>query len=310
MQAIYRFFKSVKLAVALILIIAVLSLLSTLVPQGNEPVYYYHTYPPLLARLIVALGFHHFFKSPLFLILCALFVANLGVCTVDRFVGRQRRKARRRYGPDLVHVGLLVLIVGALASTWGRWERSFFLGKGDPVSLPRGYTMKLLDYRYERYPDGRPKDWISTVQVERQGKPLIASYPIEVNRPLRLPRLKVYQTSFKREDTALLRDRKGQMAAMHDGQYFEWQNAILFFAGIEGGKAVFERWQDQAQTAVYRLSASEPIGDYSIAELASRDLTGLKAVSDPGFIPVMVALALFAAGLALTFLQKRGDKQI
>jgi hypothetical protein len=33
-------------------------------------------------------------------------------------------------------------------------------------------------------------------------------------------------------------------------------------------------------------------------------------VSDPGFIPVLIALALFAAGLALTFLQKRVDKQI
>jgi cytochrome c biogenesis protein len=310
MQAIYRFFKSVKLAVTLILIIAVLSLLSTLIPQGNEPVYYYHSYPPLLARLMVALGFHNFFKSLLFLIPCVLFFANLGVCTVDRFVGRLRRKSRRRYGPDLVHVGLLVLIAGALASTWGRWEKFFFLGKGDPAALPRGYTMKLLDYRYEQYPDGRPKDWVSTVQVERQGKPLIASYPIEVNRPLRLPRLKVYQTSFKREDTALLRDRDGELAAIHDGQYFEWQGSILFFAGIEGGKAVFERWQGQARAAVYHLSTSEPIGDFTIVELSSREMTGLKAVSDPGFIPVLIALALFAAGLALTFLQKRGDKQI
>jgi hypothetical protein len=310
MQAIYNFFKSVKLAVTLILIIAVLSLLSTLIPQGNAPAYYYHNYPPLLARLMVAIGFHNFFRSLLFLVPCVLFFANLGVCTVDRFVGRLRRKSRRRYGPDLIHVGLLVLIVGALASTWGRWEKLFFLGKGDPIALPRGYTVKLLDYRYEQYPDGRPKDWVSTVQVERQGKPLIASYPIEVNRPLRLQRLKVYQTSFKREDKALLRDREGQQAAIYGGQYFEWQDAILFFAGIEGGKAVFERWQGYKRTAVYNLSASEPIGDYTIVELASRELTGLKAVNDPGFIPVIIALALFAAGLALTFLQKRGDKQI
>ena len=310
MRAVYRLFKSVKLAVALILIIAVLSLLSTLIPQGHQPLYYYESYPPLLGGLIVALGFHTFPRSLLFLVPCLLFFANLCVCTVDRFVGRLRRKARRRYGPDLVHLSLLVLIVGALSSTWGRWEALSFLGKGDPVALPGGYTIKLLDYRYEQYQDGRPKDWVSTVQVERQGKLLIAAYPIEVNRPLRLPRLRVYQASFKRDDTAVLRDRDGKLAAIHAGQYFEWQDGILFFGGIDRGKAVFERWQGHRRTAAYALSASEPIGDYSIVELSSRELTGLKAVSDPGYVLVVTALSLFAAGLALSFLQKRGDKQI
>jgi cytochrome c biogenesis protein len=310
MSALYKFFKSVKLAVTLILVIAVLSLLSTLIPQSQEPAFYFHRYPAPLARLIVALGFHNFFKSMLFLVPCVLFFINLGVCAVDRLVGRWRRKARSRYGPDLIHIGLLVLVVGALLTTWGRWEKTFYLGKGDPEQLPLGYTLKLLDYRYDQYPDGRPKDWVSTVQVERQGTPVISSYPIEVNRPLRLPRLKVYQASFSREDTALLRDPQGELAEINNGQYFEWQQAILFFAGIENDKAVFERWEGHSRIAVYDLSPSEAIGDYTIVELSSRELTGLKAVKDPGFIPVIVALAIVAAGLALTFLQKRGDKQI
>jgi hypothetical protein len=310
MQAIYKFFKSVKLAIVLILVIVVLSILATLIPQGEDRAYYFHNYPPFLALLITGLRFNTFFKSVLFLIPCTLFFINLGVCAVDRLVGRWRRKARRRYGPDLIHIGLLVLIAGALVSTWGRWEKLYFLGKGDPADLPMGYTVKLLDYRYEQYPDGRPKDWVSTVQVERQGKAVVASYPIEVNRPLRLPRLKLYQTSFKHEDTAMLRDRQGELAAILGGQYFEWQNAILFFAGIEGGKAVFERWEGHSRTAVYELGPSQLIGEYTIVELSSRQLTGLKAVRDPGFIPVIVALVLVAAGLALTFLHKKGDKQI
>jgi cytochrome c biogenesis protein len=310
MNALYRFFKSVKLAVTLILVIALLSLLSTFIPQSQEPAFYLHRYSAPLARLIVALGFHHFFKSLLFLVPCVLFFVNLGVCAIDRLVGRWRRKARPRYGPDLIHIGLLVLVAGALLSTWGRWEKTFYLGKGDPERLPLGYTLKLLDYRYEQYPDGRPKDWVSTVQVERQGKAVISSYPIEVNRPLRLPPLKVYQASFSRQDTAVLRDPQGELAEIHDGQYFEWREAILFFAGIESGKAVFERWEGRSRTAVYDLSPFQPIGEYIIVQLSSRELTGLKAVQDPGFIPVVAALVLVAAGLALTFLQKRGDQQI
>ena len=186
MEALYRFFKSVRLAIVLLLVLTVLSILATLVPQGQQPAFYFHNYPPLLARLITGLGYSSFFKSWLFLVPCVLFFINLAVCTVDRLAGRLKRKARRRYGPDLVHVGLLVLIVGALFTATGRQEGTFFLGLGDSIDLPMGYRLRLLDYAYQQYEDGRPRDWISTVEARRGESLLEASYPIEVNRPLRL----------------------------------------------------------------------------------------------------------------------------
>ncbi len=310
MEALYRFFKSVRLAVVLLLVLTALSLLATLVPQGQEPAFYFHNYPPLLARLITSLGYASFFKSWLFLLPCLLFFLNLAVCTVDRIVGRERRGARRRYGPDLVHVGLLALIVGAMLSSLGRQEATFFLGMGDGIDLPRGYRLELLEYADRRYEDGRPKDWVSTVRATRGQRVLKAAYPIEVNHPLRLRGLKIYQASFKREDTALLRDQQGELSAMRGGQYFQWEGAILYFAGVEEGRAVFERWEGHAKVEEYWRGASMYIGPYQIVEVSSRELTGLKAVSDPGLVPVLAALALVAAGLALTFIQKSKDKEL
>jgi hypothetical protein len=139
---------------------------------------------------------------------------------------------------------------------------------------------------------------------------LADSYPIEVNRPLRLRGLKIYQASFKREDTALLRDERGELSAMRGGQYFQWEGAILYFAGVEQGRAVFERWEGHAKVEEYWRTASMYIGPYQIVEVSSRELTGLKAVSDPGLVPVLAALALVAAGLALTFIQKSKDKEL
>jgi len=307
MAALYRFFKSVRLAIVLLLLLTVLSLLATLVPQGQQPAFYFHNYPPLLARLITGLGYSSFFQSWLFLVPCLLFFVNLAVCTVDRFAGRLKRKARRRYGPDLVHLGLLVLIVGSLFTATGRQEGTFFLGAGDSIDLPMGYRLRLLDYAYQQYADGRPRDWISTVEARRGENLLQASYPIEVNRPLRLRGLKIYQSSFKREDTALLRDQNGQLQALQAGKHFQWEGSILFFSGIDANQAVFERWQGHTFAEELRRGASQPIGPYTIVELSSRDLTGLKAVKDPGFAPVLAALALVTAGLALTFIQKRKD---
>jgi cytochrome c biogenesis protein ResB len=309
MEALYRFFKSVRLAVVLLLLLTVLSILATLVPQGQQPAFYFHNYPPLLARLITGLGYSSFFKSWLFFIPCVLFFINLAVCTVDRLAGRLRRKARRRYGPDLVHVGLLVLIVGALVTATGRREGTFFLGRGDSIDLPMGYSLRLVDYAYQQYEDGRPRDWISTVEARRGESLLEASYSIEVNRPLRLPGLKIYQSSFKREDTALLRDQRGQLQALQSGKHFEWEGSILFFSGIDSGQAVFERWQGHTFAEELRRGPSQPIGPYTIVELSSRDLTGLKAVKDPGFALVLAALTLVTAGLALTFIQKRKDEK-
>ena len=139
---------------------------------------------------------------------------------------------------------------------------------------------------------------------------LAASYPIEVNRPLRLRGLKIYQSSFKREDTALLRDQDGQLSAMRNGRV------------VPAGRA--PSCSSPASRKAGRCSSAgkgtpsprscgapprSPSVPYTIVELSSRELTGLKAVKDPGFVPVLAALVLVAAGLALTFIQKSKDKE-
>ena len=310
LSALYRFFRSVRLAVVLILIIALLSILSTLIPQGKDAAFYFHKYGAFWARLILTLDFHDLFRSLPFLIPVALFFINLTVCSVDRLVGRERRKARRRHGPDLIHLGLLLLILGAMFSVFGRREGLVYMGEGDEIQLPGNYILRLLDYEYEEYEDGRPKDWISTVEVRREAEVLIRSYPIEVNKPLNVGGVRIYQSSFAREDRALLQDREGTDKPIASGQGFQVEGGVMIFRGIEAGSAVFEKWENHTRTAVHRVGIGERIGEYTVSELGSRDVTGLKAVKDPGFVPVVIALIVVAAGLSLTFIQKRKDREI
>jgi len=153
----------------------VLSVLATLIRRAEKP----PSTTQLPARPGPAghgLGFTNFFKSWLFLAPCVLFFLNLGVCAVDRISGRLRRKAKRRFGPDLVHVGLLVMIVGPCFRPGGARKAPSTWG-GDSVDLPMGYSLRLLNYAYERYEDGRPRDWISTVEASRGGQVVVASYP-------------------------------------------------------------------------------------------------------------------------------------
>jgi cytochrome c biogenesis protein len=310
LPALYKFFRSIRLAVVLILVIAGLSILSTLIPQNKEAAFYFHSYGAFWAQAILGLRFNQFFRSLLFLTPVALFFVNLSVCTVDRLVKREGRKTRRRHGPDLIHIGLLLLIIGAMFSVFGRKEGLVYMGVEDEIQLPGNYLLRLLDYEYVEYEDGRPKDWISTVQVRRDEEILVEEFPIEVNRPLNIKGIKIYQTTFAREGRASLRDPQGNSSTISSGQGFEMEGAVVIFRGIEGGIAVFERWENHTRKEVYTIGIGQTIGAYTVTELGSRDVTGLKAVKDPGFIPVVIALIIVAAGLTLTLVQKRKDKQI
>ena len=310
MFPLYKFFRSVRLAVVLILIIAVLAIVSTLIPQGKDPAFYFHSHGAFWAKLVLTLHFDDFFRSPLFLIPVGLFFINLSVCAVDRLVSRERRRARHRHGPDLIHVGLLLLIVAAMVSAPGRRESLVYMAKGEEIRLKGEYTVRLVDFEYQEYEDGRPKDWISMVEVYRNGELVIPSYSIEVNKPLRIAGVRIYQSSFGREDRALLKDEDGISRTITNGRGFEVEGGVIVFRGIEGKMAVFEHWEQHSRRAIYRVGIGEAIGEYTVGDLGSRDVTGLKAVKDPGFIPFLIALIIVAAGLTLTLIQKGKDREL
>jgi hypothetical protein len=290
MRSLYKLLRSVKLAVVLIVIITIMSILATFLPK-------------LLPD---------FFRSVVFLAPCALFFVNLSVCAVDRFARRVRSRAKPRYGPDIVHIGLLILIIGGLVTVLGRKESMVYLGKGDVAELPGGYELQLTDYAFEKYPDGRPRDWVSTVKVRRAGIVMLDAFAIEVNRPLAVAGIKVYQTDFGREDLAELSDEAGQTFSITSGRGFTLGSSLYFFRGVEGdgssaGRALFERWEGHTLTQEYRAGPGETFAGYAVKRLSSRDVTGLRAVKDPGFLPVLAALILIGLGLSLTFIQKQGD---
>ena len=133
-KTILNVFKSVRLALALILVIVVLSLLATLVPQGRPDAWYQERYSPAVSSLVSFMGLGNFFRTPLFLIPVMLFTLNLAVCAADRLVRRARARSPRRYGPDLVHIGLLVLIAAGLVTALGRQEKMWALGAGDDAA--------------------------------------------------------------------------------------------------------------------------------------------------------------------------------
>jgi hypothetical protein len=204
------------------------------------------------------------------------------------------------------------LIIGAVISFTGKKEGFVYLSEGEKLQLPGEYVVTLETFEFLRYENGRPKDWISTVDVHHNGEKIIDSYPIEVNRPLRVGNMKVYQSSYSIEERLVFTTPTGEKKRLPVNHPINTDRAAYVFKGIERGpgsgegeNAVIEKWQQQQRTDVLTLEPGQRFGPgYTVQGVQERMVTGLRAKIDPGFIPVLIALVIIGFGLSLTYIQK------
>lgn len=196
-KVILKYISSLKLTAGVIISIIVVSIPATLIMQNQSHDFYLQRFPGNWGHLILALELDHFFSSIIFLALIAVFWINLFSCTVKRFIRQVQKLGKGRFGPDILHIGLLLLIAASLISFMTRQEGSVFLKAGDSMVLPSGRYMNMEEFIFEQYPDGRPKSWISRVNISESSDMTGEPVEIAVNRPLRIDGLVLYQASYR-----------------------------------------------------------------------------------------------------------------
>lgn len=308
MKTIIRILSSTRTAIVLIAIITVLAILATLVPQQAEPAFYMARYGRL-GNVIVAVHFHNFWRSVVFLAPVGLFFLNLLTCTTQRIVRRFRRKDPLRLGPDLIHVGLLVLVVAGVWTLFGRQQSMMYVAADDLFSLPDGTNVHLQQFDVEYYEDLRPKDWVSHLGILSE-EGVEESHAIEVNKPLRVGKYRLYQASYNIEAAATIGDGKNR-AVLRPGDAIRIGESFLvfeLFVPSEGdGEAVFDLVTEQ-QTQRRALRVGDAWAGVQLEELDSFVQSGIQIVRQPGRAIILIALGLLCAGLGLTFYQKLSDE--
>ncbi|MCK5673718.1 MAG: cytochrome c biogenesis protein ResB, partial [Spirochaetales bacterium] len=239
------------------------------------------------------------------------------VCTYDRLKVRIQRKAKKRFGPDILHIGLLLLIIGGFITFLGRTEAFVRMEEGDKINLTGGYTLTLLDFEFLKYENGRPKDWISTIMLEKNEEIIKESFAIEVNKPLKAGNKKIYQISYTAKNVLFISDPDKSIYKLNPGQMIPAGDYGMIFKDIvpdpasPGNSAViFEKWVDNKVEKLLRVSVNDKIDIYTITGTDTQLSTGLQIVSDPGYYTVLTGLILLTLGLFLTYYQKLGDNKI
>ena len=83
-ERVWKFFSSVKLAVVLLIILAIVSVIGTVIQQNEAPEKYLQEYSQSAVDLFEFLGFFDMYHTWWFVLLLFLFTANLTVCTLER----------------------------------------------------------------------------------------------------------------------------------------------------------------------------------------------------------------------------------
>lgn len=116
-------------------------------------------------------------------------------------VAALHRDGVSRTGPVLLHIGILVLVLGGLASSIVG-KRSFLLGSPGqtlPIEGSR-YALRVDDFQIEQNERGQVKQYRSVLTVIEDGRE-IKQQEISVNHPLRFAGYNVYQSSYQADPT-------------------------------------------------------------------------------------------------------------
>ncbi|MBC7364022.1 MAG: cytochrome c biogenesis protein ResB [Candidatus Aminicenantes bacterium] len=100
------------------------------------------------------------------------------------------------FGPEIVHFGLLLIILGGLGSALLSYRNTIALMEGEQSRLEGHDLILRLDrFTTEFYPNGAVRDWKSQVSILEDNQ-VKTSGTIEVNKPLSYKGLNFYQMSY------------------------------------------------------------------------------------------------------------------
>lgn len=231
LQKFLKALSSLKLTIIILSLIIISTIPATMIVQNQTPEFYFANYPATLGSLIVLTSYDHFFSSSLFLFLLGLFWLNLFSCSVKRFIRQIQRKGKKRFGPDILHFGLLIMIIASMVSFSLKEEGFVYMRAGDAMKLPSGRYLNMEEFIFEHYPDGRPKSWISKVNISDSFDKEGEKYSITVNQPLRIDKLVFYQTGY-RPARSVGEYETGLMITYDPGKILMLLSFIVISAGL------------------------------------------------------------------------------
>lgn len=385
---------SLRLTIGLLIVLAVVSIFGTVIPQNAAPEEYLRVYKAATYKILHILGFLDMYRSWWFVFLLALLCLNLIACSVGRFrltwrllshprerledpewkslspkkslslkgpppnwvssvqdglAGRFRtpktleedgtvhfwaeKGKLSRFGVYFVHLGVLVILGGALIGFFygfrgnlnlveGETASRVTLRNGGQIPLP-GFKLKLEQFTVSFYSTGAPKEFKSVVTL-REGDQNVRSESIRVNHPLSYKGLSFYQSSYGAAGVEkavlavqeknsgkenLVEAKMGVKTELPGGHYaFVLTRFIPDLQGQGPAFQVMSLEPNRPHENFFVLQNHPEMEDrrpgayrFQVREIVPRYYSGLQVNKDPGVPLVWTGCVFMIVGFYLTF---------
>ncbi|MFW5800826.1 MAG: cytochrome c biogenesis protein ResB [Spirochaeta sp.] len=286
------FLRSLRLTIGLFIGLAVLFAASAL--PGTDPV----------------------IGSPVFWILLALLGANTAACTITVLWRRPPTKLLR-WGPHLIHIGLLFLLAGLSLSLLMRYEESITLEPGQTEHLDAGISLLLEEAREVHNEQGDLVNWESRVRIRQPGREIWTG-TTAVNQPLRIYPFHLFQTDFEQRPAVQFKPAAGTqtagsspagmevMLAINEG-YREGDTFWVLTSDAEGSSEqqlglqdfFFLGYNDGVLVGRRTLEEGAAILGIEPDDTGIKILSGMRLGYDPGALPAAAGALLLGLGVTL-----------
>jgi cytochrome c biogenesis protein len=107
-----------------------------------------------------------------------------------------RKKILGIFGSDIVHLGLLIILIGGIISGFIGVQTYINISEGEIIPvLNTDFKLQLDKFETEYHPNGSVKDWKSTLTIIEDETPRLTK-TIEVNHPLTYKGYVFYQSGY------------------------------------------------------------------------------------------------------------------
>jgi cytochrome c biogenesis protein len=252
-----------------------------------------------------------------------------------------RKKILGIFGSDIVHLGLLVILIGGIISGFSGFRTNINISEGEIVPvLGTDFKLQLDKFETEYHPNGSVKDWKSTITVIEDESPRLTK-TIEVNYPLTYKGYVFYQSSYgwdwqnpvleilatKSSDPA-----SSKKAYLRLGEEETWEEEDLSFSVLQflpdfiiDGKQPRTRSLDPNNPAAFiqasrgednivsgwifakfpdfsQMHSQEEVDyKFELKDIQTSQYSGIQMAKDPGVNYIWAGCALLMIGLFLAF---------
>lgn len=245
-------------------------------------------------------------------------------CIYSGEEGRVFQKGRlSRYGVLLVHASIMLILVGGFVGLVAGFKGFMVLQKGETKNIitvrgensdekPLGFFLKCRDFQVSFYPNGTPKDYVSTVEVIEGGQTVLEKQ-IRVNDPLNYKGIHIYQASYGKTPSFIFKIGSEHVTLKERETFRKDDFAIMpirFEQNIHNfGPGVMVAYLDKGEprTAwflknIERFNEKDIQGVLVRLEDFKENLyTGLSVSKDPGIWIVWTGFAFILFGLYINF---------